>query len=127
MCPELLGGLPAPRSPSEIRGGDGNDVLSGKATVVNDAGEDVTVPYVEGAKKCLLIALQAGCSSALLKARSPSCGAGTIYDGTFSHTRRPGDGVLAALLREHGMAVRTEEDGPTPSLLPGPCCRPSPP
>lgn len=110
VCPEVLGGLPVPRSPSEIKGGDGDDVLSGTATVVNDAGQDVTVPYVDGAVKSLLVALQAGCSEAVLKARSPSCGARVIYDGTFTHTRVAGDGVLAALLRQYGFTVRTEED-----------------
>lgn len=98
-----------PRLPSEIRGGDGLDVLLGNARVVNSAGEDVTGAFVEGARKALLIGLETGCSHAVLKARSPSCGAGAIYDGTFSHTRRAGDGVLAAMLRRHGFEVLTDE------------------
>lgn len=110
VCPETLGGLPVPRTPSEITGGDGGDVLAGRARVVDAEGRDVTDAYVNGAKRSLLVALQAGCAGAVLKARSPSCGAGTIYDGTFTHTRTPGDGVLAALLRHHGFALRSEED-----------------
>lgn len=110
VCPEVLGGLAVPRLPSEIRGGDGRDVLLGNACVVDSAGEDVTRAFIEGARKALLIGLETGCSRAILKARSPSCGAGVICDGTFSHTRRAGDGVLAALLRRHGFEILTEED-----------------
>jgi len=91
-------------------------VLSGTARVVNSAGEDVTTQFLDGARRALIIGLQAGCSTAILKARSPSCGSGCIYDGTFTHTRVAGDGVLAALLKRHGFAVFTEEE------IPGTCC-----
>ena len=110
VCPEVLGGLGIPRPPAEIKGGDGLDVLEGKARVINSRGEDVTDQYVTGARVSLAIALQAGCSKAILKARSPSCGAGVIYDGTFAHARVIGDGVLAALLRRHGVDVKTDEE-----------------
>lgn len=110
VCPEVLGGLPVPRLPSEIVGGTGADVLAGTARVVNSAGEDVTAQFIDGARRALLIGLQTGCSAAILKARSPSCGSGCIYDGTFSHTRVAGDGVLAVLLKRYGFAVATEEE-----------------
>jgi uncharacterized protein YbbK (DUF523 family) len=111
VCPELLGGLDVPRPPAEIRGGDGLSVLRGLARVVNSEGIDVTGAYLDGARTALLIGLQAGCSSAILKEGSPACGAGAIHDGSFAHTRVAGDGVLAALLRQHGFNVRTEEVG----------------
>ena len=100
VCPEVLGGLAVPRPPAEICGG----------IVRNSEGEDVTAAYRGGAMKALLIGLQTGCSSAILKARSPSCGIGTVYDGTFTHTCVSGDGIFAALLLRHGFTVLTEED-----------------
>lgn len=113
VCPEQLGGLPTPRPPAEIRGGDGGDVLAGRALVVNRAGEDVTGSFLRGAEETLRLARLAGAKTAILKARSPSCGVGAIYDGTFSGARRPGDGVTAALLRQKGVLVRTEEEDVT--------------
>lgn len=110
VCPEILGGLGVPRPPSEIRGGAGAEVLLGSARVLNRLGEDVTWQYVLGARRAVSIGLQAGCRIALLKARSPACGAGVVYDGTFSRTLRPGDGVFAALLRAHGFRIYTEDD-----------------
>lgn len=112
VCPEALGGLPIPRLAAEILGGTGEDVLNGDARVVNSAGEDVTRFFVDGARRALLIGLLTGCSAAILKARSPSCGPGVIYDGTFSRTQAPGDGVFAATLRRHGFRIFTEEDCP---------------
>lgn len=100
-----------PRQPAEIVGGNGADVLVGAARVVNSAGEDVTGAYLRGARLALHIGLLTGCSAAILKARSPSCGAGCIYDGSFSHARVPGDGVFAAMLKEHGFRVFTDEEG----------------
>ena len=110
VCPEVLGGLPIPRAPAEMQGGDGMAVLEGRARVVNSRGEDVTENYVAGAKAALAIALQAGCTKAILKARSPSCGAGVVYDGTFTGSRTAGDGVLAALLRKHGFEVVADDE-----------------
>lgn len=109
VCPEQLGGLPTPRRPAEIRGGDGADVLAGRARVIDEAGEDVTEAFLRGAEETLRLARLAGAKGVILKARSPSCGAGAIYDGTFSGARRPGDGVTAALLRREGVEVQTEE------------------
>lgn len=110
ICPEVLGGLPTPRLPSEIIGGDGEDVLNGTARVVDKEGRDVTAAFIKGAEEALALCQKAGVQEAVLKARSPSCGVGTIYDGSFTGRRRPGLGVAAALLLRHGIALSTEED-----------------
>ncbi len=100
VCPELLGGLSAPREPVELAGG----------RALCPSGRDVTAQFRNGARKCLELALEMGCTRAILKSRSPSCGVGRIYDGTFSKRLIPGDGVLAALLKEHGIAVESDEE-----------------
>lgn len=110
VCPEEDGGLATPRPPAEIRGGDGSDVLAGRARVVTKNGVDVTEAYLEGARIALRRAREAGAETAILKARSPSCGRGCIYDGTFSRTPSHGDGVTAALLQREGIHVVTEEE-----------------
>jgi uncharacterized protein YbbK (DUF523 family) len=110
VCPEEEGGLGTPRPPAEIVGGDGADVLAGRARVVTDEGRDVTAEYVRGAEIALDRARRTGAKVAVLKARSPSCGRDCIYDGSFSRSTRAGDGVTAALLRAHGIEVLTEED-----------------
>ena len=99
LCPEQLGGLTTPRVPAEIRDG----------RVFTRDGRDVTEEFHRGAAIVLDMALEYGCGEAILKARSPSCGKGEIYDGTFSGRLVPGDGVTAAILSENGIAVRTEE------------------
>ena len=95
VCPEQLGGLPTPRLPSERIG----------AQVVMKDGTDVTAAYRRGAEEALRLARLFGCRRAVLKERSPSCGSGTIYDGSFSGRLTGGDGVTAALLRKNGIAV----------------------
>ena len=99
VCPEVLGGLPTPRPPAERRS-DGR--------VVTREGVDVTAEYRSGAERALEIARAHGCTLALLKERSPSCGRGQIYDGTFSRTLISGSGVAAQLLEEQGIAVYGE-------------------
>ena len=89
VCPEVLGGLPTPRVPAE-RIGD---------RVITQDGRDVTSNYEQGAQQALRMAQMTGCTTALLKERSPSCGSGMIYDGTFSGGLCSGDGVCGALLR----------------------------
>lgn len=110
VCPEVLGKLSIPRLGSEISGGTGLDVINGKARVVNKSDGDVTKNYVDGAIATLKIAQTVGAKEAILKARSPSCGCGRIYDGTFSGTLIEGDGVAAALLKKNGIKVITEEE-----------------
>ncbi len=100
VCPERDGGLPTPRLPSERKG----------KRVLNRAGEDVTEAFRRGAQLALETARREGCRLALLKERSPSCGSGKIYDGSFSGTLIPGNGVAAALLKENGIAVFGESE-----------------
>jgi len=95
VCPEIYGGLSTPRPPAEI--------LHGK--VMNCEGADVTAQYEKGAREALKIAEKSGCKAALMKERSPSCGCGQIYDGTFSKKLVDGDGVAAALLKRSGIKV----------------------
>jgi uncharacterized protein YbbK (DUF523 family) len=110
VCPEQDGGLPTPRAPAEILGGDGGDVLDGRARVVTHAGRDLSEAYVRGAQAALEAARRTGADTAILKTRSPSCGRGQIYDGSFSGSLSAGDGVTAALLRRHGITVLTEDE-----------------
>ncbi|KYH30816.1 DUF523 domain-containing protein [Neomoorella mulderi] len=108
VCPEALGGLTIPRPPAEIRGGDGYDVLAGRARVVDKEGRDVTAAFLRGATATLAKAREFAAELVVLKEKSPSCGSKLIYDGTFTGTARPGPGVTAALLQQHGFKVISE-------------------
>ena len=99
VCPEQLGGMETPRPASERRG---------ENTVINQLGQDVTGFFIKGADETLKLAKIFGCKKAVLKERSPSCGHGMIYDGTFSGNKIPGSGVTAALLTENGIEVTGE-------------------
>ena len=110
VCPEQLGGLQTPRTPSEIVNGNGQDVLMGKAKINGWKDDDVTADFIKGAYETLKIAEAASASIAILKARSPSCGVSQIYDGTFSSTKRPGNGVTTELLLSRGIKVYSEEN-----------------
>jgi len=99
VCPEQLGGLPTPRKPMEIVGGDGDDVLDGKARVASEDGTDCTYQFLRGAHEVLQIAQQSGARQFVTQKRSPSCSCAGIYDGTFQHRIVEGAvGVCAALL-----------------------------
>ena len=102
ICPEVDGGLPTPRTPSE-RVGD---------KVLMKDGRDVTKNYNDGAAQALEKAQLYGCKAAILKARSPSCGSGLVYDGSFTGTLVEGDGVAAELLGKNGIKVFSEENIP---------------
>jgi len=102
FCPEVEGGLPTPRHPSEQRG----------EQVVNDIDEDVTDEFNRGADLALNICLYLKITKAILKERSPSCGVHSIYDGTFSHKVIPGSGVTATLLKRKGIEVYNEDEIP---------------
>ena len=105
VCPEEAGGLPTPRPAVEIVGGDGNDVLDGKARVLTADGVDKTEEFLKGAQFALELAQSQDATSVILKSKSPSCGCGEIYDGSFSSTLISGDGVTTALLKRHGIEV----------------------
>lgn len=110
VCPEQLGGLPTPRLPAEIVGGNGGDVLDGRARVINSMGEDVTPQFIRGAEQTLKTAEAVGAVYAILKESSPSCGSSMIYNGTFAKQKQPGFGVTAALLGRHGIKVYSENN-----------------
>jgi len=110
LCPEQLGGLTTPRVPAEIVGGAGQQVLEGQARVMTADETDVTEAFIRGAEETLATAKIFQVEKAILKACSPSCGAGTIYDGSFSGKMISGDGVTTALLKAHGIEVITEKD-----------------
>jgi uncharacterized protein YbbK (DUF523 family) len=112
FCPEVAGGLPVPRPAAEIGPGDGRAVLRGAAQVRDQAGRDLTASFLAGARGALQAARDAGALLAVLKEGSPSCGTATIYDGTFTGTRRRGPGVTAALLEENGLRVFSERELP---------------
>jgi len=110
ICPEQLGGLPTPRAPQEIQGGTGEDILNGKCKVISKNGEDVTTGFIRGAEETLRIAKQFKVKEFISKSRSPSCGCGQIYDGSFSGRLVEGDGVTAALLKRNGIRIISEEN-----------------
>ena len=110
LCPEQLGGLPTPREAAEIRGGRGQEVLKGDCPVLGKEGEVITGYFIRGAQEVLKVAAIVKVSAAILKERSPSCGVATIYDGSFTHRKIPGQGVTAALLKEHNIPVYSEEE-----------------
>lgn len=107
VCPEQLGGLPTPRSPAEITGGSGVDVLCGRAEVRTGCGRDVTEHFRRGARETVRLAGLLGCSLAVFKPRSPSCGPGDHYDGSFTGRLVTGAGVTAEALRRQGVRVVT--------------------
>ena len=100
VCPEVFGGLSTPREPAEMKGG----------LVVTKTAKDVSENFKFGAEICLKIAKLNGCKKAILKARSPSCGSGQIYDGSFSKKLVFGDGVAAKLLKENEILVFSEDE-----------------
>jgi uncharacterized protein YbbK (DUF523 family) len=108
VCPEQLGGCPTPRMKAEIVGGTGKDVLERKCRIINENGDDVTEQFIKGAEEVLKIAGMTGANMAVLKAKSPSCGVGEIYNGTFSGKLVEGNGVTAELLKENGIEVKSE-------------------
>lgn len=98
VCPEVMGGLLTPRPPAEICGD----------RVLTKEGRDVTRAYQKGANETLRLSREGKCRYAVLKERSPSCGCGEIYDGTFTRSLIPGDGITAALLKRSGIVVLGE-------------------
>ncbi|WP_458700145.1 DUF523 domain-containing protein [Sulfurospirillum sp. 1307] len=100
VCPEVDGGLSTPRVPVEIKDG----------LAINKNGEDKTLFFQKGAKKALDIAKKYNVKYAILKAKSPSCGSGLIYDGSFSKKLINGDGIAAKILKDTKVAIFTENE-----------------
>jgi len=112
VCPEQLGGLPTPRTPADIVGGVGADVIEGRACVVDREGRDVTAQFIRGARETLAIARSADAALAILEEHSPSCGCRrTSTRGADGACRRvAGQGVTAALLSREGLRVIAEDE-----------------
>lgn len=108
LCPEVLGGLGTPRPPSEVQ--TARFERTGELVVLNSCGEEVTEAFVRGAEAALARIREAGCTFAILKSKSPSCGNGLIYDGSFTGALAEGPGVTARLLRENGVRIVDEEE-----------------
>lgn len=104
VCPEQLGGMQTPRYPSEIQ--------AGESVIKNSQGEDVTSYFVKGAEEALNLAFLYKCKRAILKSKSPSCGKGLVYDGSFSRRLIEGNGIFAQMLIDNGIEVYTEKDIP---------------
>ncbi len=100
VCPEEMGGLPTPRPPAEYIGDK----------IVSNVGVDVTLEYHKGAKIALEIANRENVDLCILKSRSPSCGKGEIYDGTFSGKLVAGNGCTCDLLLKNDFKVISEEE-----------------
>ncbi len=110
LCPEMLGGRKVPREPVEIINGTGEDVLDRKAFVKDKHGNDVTEEILQGVKEFVLTVERLGVKMVILKTKSPTCGYGKIYDGTFNNILKDGNGVLAAALKRKGITIYTEEN-----------------
>lgn len=108
VCPETAAGLPVPRPPAEIEGGDGHAVLEHQAFVSDSTGADVTPLFMQGAQSAMAAAASHGVRLAVLKDGSPSCGSTYIFDGTFRGQRDHGQGVTAAMLSRAGIRVFSE-------------------
>ena len=109
ICPEELGGLSTPRNPAEIIG-SAKGVLDNKDKIITNNDKDVTLEFLKGAWESLKIAKENKVEFAILKAKSPSCGKGMVYNGTFSGVKIKGNGLTAELLIENGIDVLTEEE-----------------
>lgn len=105
ICPEVSSGMSIPRAPAEINSGDGNDVLSGKALVIENNGRNVSEYFLRGANNALALCKANAITVAVLADFSPSCGSSSIYNGEFSGEKINGVGVTAALLISHGINV----------------------
>jgi uncharacterized protein YbbK (DUF523 family) len=107
-CPETAAGLPVPRPPAEITGGDGSAVLARRAYVGDRSGADVTDAFMRGARATLDLAVANGVRLAVLKDGSPSCATTYLHDGSFRNQRDAGKGVTAALLEQAGIRLFNE-------------------
>ncbi|WP_070964388.1 DUF523 domain-containing protein [Vibrio sonorensis] len=105
FCPEVAAGLPTPRPAAEISVGNGEDVLQGRSKVLSQDQQDFTDAFVKGAKLAQKLCQQHDIQVAVLAEGSPSCGSQQIYDGTFSGTKKSGQGVVASLLTDNGIKV----------------------
>lgn len=110
FCPEVSGGLPVPRPASELKGSAINILQGDGGGVFTKKGTDFTKAFLKGAEKALALCKQHDIKIAVLKERSPSCGANFVYDGTHQGRVIPGQGITATLLKQNGIIVYTEDN-----------------
>ena len=109
VCPEEAGNLGTPRPAAEMQGSAEN-ILSGIEHVLTNDGDDITEKFIQGSEKSLEKGITSGVEFAILKSRSPSCGIGEIYDGTFTHSLLEGDGIFTLLCRQSGITCVPSDD-----------------
>jgi len=109
VCPEVQGNLETPRAPAELQG-NAEEILRGNSRILNNVGEDVTSNFINGTKKCIEIANRENITFAILKSRSPSCGVGEVYDGSFSGNLTKGDGLFSHLCQKNGIKIVSSDD-----------------
>ena len=100
VCPEESGGLGTPRPSAEMQE-NAEYILNGKGKVVTNKGKNVTHEFIRGAEISLQLGLEVGVKTAILKSKSPSCGIGKLYDGSFTKTLKTGNGIFAYLCQEN--------------------------
>lgn len=103
LCPEVLAGFSTPRSPCEMVGGTGQNIILGRGKIINSLKQDITEQMVKGAQIALEKCKEQGISEVILQQGSPSCGCGWVYNGTFTGQKIEGDGVFTALLKQNGI------------------------
>ena len=109
VCPEEAGNLGTPRPAAEIQG-NAESILNGDRSVLTNNGHDVTEKFIQGAENSLKIGINSKVRIAILKSRSPSCGVGEIYDGTFTHSLIDGNGIFAHLCQKSGITCISSDD-----------------
>ena len=109
VCPEDTGNLGTPRPAAEMQKG-AESILNGNGSVVDNDGKDVTEKFIQGAEESLKTGINSGAECAILKSRSPSCGVGKIYDGSFTNSLIDGDGIFAHLCHQKGIHCISSDD-----------------
>lgn len=109
VCPEEAGGLGTPRPAAEMQD-SAKKIIKGKGSIININGQDVTQKFIQGAEESLEMGLASGVEFAILKSRSPSCGMGQVYDGTFTGTLKQGDGIFANLCQKAGITCISSDE-----------------
>ncbi len=110
ICPEQLGGLSTPRTPSELTESAIEILKDNNKKVISKEGVDVTQNFINGANEAIAIAKKLGVTTAILKDGSPSCGVNYIYDGTFTGKKIKGVGITTQIFKDNGIEVISEND-----------------
>ena len=109
VCPEEAGNLGTPRPAAEMQK-SAESILNGNGSILTHDGKDVTEKFIQGAEESLKTGINSGAECAILKSRSPSCGVGKIYDGSFTNSLIDGDGIFAHLCQQSGINCISSDD-----------------